>query len=148
MIVSLVLHLLMVPRFLYNQIATKIKERPTKIGILPSRNEQNPRNPNGRPQNERQQVTIRKESVKLFGLMIQLTVLGCLLGIGIGVRKAINVEPNKWNNEQHHWIPMLFLIYTPIAISTSGLILVFSQNSRLREKIRRRIRLVLNRNQT
>ena len=147
MIISLVLHLLMVPRFLYNQIATKIKERPIKIGILSSQNEQNPSNPNARPQNERQ-PTIRKESVKLFGLMIQLTALGCLLGIGLGVKKAINVEPNKWNNQNHHWIPMMFLLYSPIAVSTSGLLLVFSQNSRLREKIRRRMRLVLNRNQT
>ena len=148
MIFSLFLHLLMVPRFLYNKVVTTIKERPTRIGILASQNEQNPNNPNPRQQNENEQPMIRQESVKLFGLMTQLVALGCLLAIGIGVRKSINVEPNKWNNEDYHWIPLMFLIYAPIAISTSGLALVFSQNSRLRANIRKRMRLFLNRNQS
>ena len=145
MVFSLILHLLTVPRLLYNQVYTKMKEKPIRIGIFRSNNEQNSNNQNADPGNGINPLMHQKNNVALFGFMVQLIVLGCLLGFGIGIRNAIKVEPNEWNNENKQWIPLMFLIYAPVAVSVTALTLVFAQNSRLRGWIRRNLQFIIDR---
>ena len=128
-IVSLILHAFMVPRFIYNHIVTKIRERPIRIGRIQQQNQDNSNNPDAIPKNENNQPIFKENSITLFGLFSQLVALGCLLGIGIGIRISSKVEPYKWNDKEHQWIPMSFLIYAPILISNSAIILFFTQNS-------------------
>ena len=143
MVFSLILHLLTVPRLLYNQVYTKIKEKPIRIGIFRSNNEQNSNNKNEGPGNGINPLMHPKNNITLFGFMVQLIVLGCLMGFGIAIRNAIKVEPKEWNDENKQWIPLMFLIYAPVAVSVTALTLVFAQNSRWRGWIRRKLQFMI-----
>ena len=45
----------MVPRFIYNHIVTKIRERPIRIGRIQQQNQDNSNNPDAIPKNENNQ---------------------------------------------------------------------------------------------
>ena len=147
-ILSLMLHILIIPRFIYTQICTKIKEKSINIGILEPNNQENSTDRVVTPHNRNNQPNMRRNDVTLFGLFIQLVALGILLLFGIGMRSSLDVEPDKWNKKENHWIPMTILIYAPVVMSTSGVILFFTQNSRLRGSIRRKVQTLLNINES
>lgn len=141
---SLILHIFIVPRFIYTRILTKIKERPIRIGILQPHNQENSTDRVVIPNNRNNQPIMRRNNVTLFGLFIQLVALGILLLFGIGMRNSLNVEPDKWNKKEYYWIPMTVLIYAPVLLSTSGLIFFFTQNSQLRSSMKRKVQTLLN----
>ena len=92
-------------------------------------------------------ITSVNNNKTIFDIVSQITVLVCLVGLGIVVGIADSVEPSNFNLEEYHWLPFSLLLYGPVIGWISVFTIMFTRNAAMREGIWRTIKHTFKRNQ-
>ena len=140
--VTFLLHLIMIPRILYYQLVTMRHEQPLQLGILNRESTPSVAESHIRP-SSRTKSTIKglNNSKTILDVATQILFLICVVTLGVLIIISHEVEPKKYNLDDHKYIPITVQIFLPVFTYLALHALLFIQNAAMRQTIWRKVQI-------
>ena len=139
---SLILHLLLMPRVLYYQLVTMKDQQPHQLGTIDNERENNQSIAEPRPQqNGTKPLKDHQNNKNILDMASQVTLLILLATNGVIILISENVEPKKINWEEFIYIPLFNQIYGPFLGYIMLFTILLTRNEMMRRSLWRKIKI-------
>lgn len=140
-IVSVILHMILIPRIVYYQIVTVGYQKPLPLGIMDNEAHNEIANIQQNSQKKKNNIESLNKNRTIFDLLTQVTFIVSFIIIGATIMISEGVESQKYNLPEYKYIPLTIQLYGPIMGYIAVHIMLFTRNGTMRQFLWRKLGL-------
>ena len=142
---SVILHMILIPRIVYYQLVTVRYQKPLQLGILDNEVHKEIANIQQTSQKKKTNVESLNKNRTIFDLFTQITFIVSFIIIGVTIKISEGVEPEMYNLPEYKYIPLTIQLYGPIMGYIAVHVMLFTRNGTMRQFLWRKLPLIFRR---
>ena len=148
LILSLFLHLFLMPRVLYYQLVNMKHQKPLQLGTISIEDRERRRNNESKSQgNMSKSIKDQQNNKNILDMASQVTLLLLLVTNGVIILISETVELKKINLKEYRYIPFFNQIYGPFLGYIMLFTILLTRNEAMRTTLMRKMHIKTNKNQ-